>query len=200
MATNTYRTYDNRQYAVVGDDHEDDDHEDRFLDPSKTMKGLQASSGGLGFVVGILMQLSSLGISSVVKSFVNRDFMQKIEILLPFSYSFIAMVLVLTVLSLLRNLVSTTYRYSNKSQPQDDDILKGMLQQMESRFVKGALCGLTSAWIATDLILRIHLQVTIAMAVLVLALLCCYAFGSCAIRKQCRDKELEESKKECLLV
>jgi hypothetical protein len=49
MTTNTYRrTYDNRKYAVLGDDNEDDDN-DRFLDPNRTMKGFQASSWGLGF-------------------------------------------------------------------------------------------------------------------------------------------------------
>jgi hypothetical protein len=163
MTTNTYRTNDNRlRHAASLKDAEAGEQSRSIpllFSPSANRehmtKSFQASSLGLGIVVGALAQISTLAIISQLSSMLSYH-----THALLFSSAAILIAMALAVLCLLRQLLTIVHEMGRRSSTKEDDLatddtrdndaaFQYLLLQMENRFVGGAVIGLCGAWIAT---------------------------------------------------
>jgi hypothetical protein len=152
MTTNTYRTNDNR-HTVVEDIEAGESRSIPFLSRSAMTKSFQASSLGLGCVVGSLAEISTLGIinSQLALSWNHT--------LLTFSVPIVMITMTLSILYLLRHLLTISHEMGRRrnikedgfvtDDTRDNDAFQDLLLELEKRFVGGAVIGLCGAWIAT---------------------------------------------------
>jgi hypothetical protein len=119
----------------------------------------------LGLLVGVFIQLSTLGANYLIISLWGEEFVAKVSqrdiVVFSLAWSLITSTMAMIVLAVVRNTFSAVY----KGEQFDDIIL-----HLECRFVVGALIGVCTAWAATDAALGMTEQVVYSFATLAVAL------------------------------
>jgi len=125
---------------------------------------IRGYSMALGATVGVFMQLSTLGVNFLVLSATKTS--PKADIFaLPLAYSFLTLTFALALLAIVRQILSAVL-----SGRQHDNVVHNILVQLECRFIMGALLGVCSSWIVTDVALGMQRQITFAACIFIAAL------------------------------
>lgn len=155
----------------------------------KMMKSFRSACLCLGFVVGLFVQLSTLGANFIaIMMLGSHSILQKSHTdIVEFSllWSIFSSCLAVIILSYLRNIITTLFLHHGgrnvQEQEEDDDeeddedeedALDELLSYVENRFVTGALLGVCVAWTVTDVLLGV--QVEFIHTLIGMALLVCW--------------------------
>lgn len=157
MSTNTYRTNDRNTFVCkeAAEPLLDED------DTNETQPNVRAPAVLLGLLVGIIVQLATVGINVLVLATFGTDMLQRNRMLaagLPIIYNIVTLLFVYTLLAIVRNLLKSANQQGRQSNDQkrlqeDDRISKSILAQFEGNFVLGALMGACMHWLVADLLL-----------------------------------------------
>jgi hypothetical protein len=150
----------------------------RELDVSYT--GLKRSSLVLGLIVGLFLQFSTLGANWLVISICGNDVILSASRFQLVTYSLVWSALTssmsMWILRFLRYVINLVLEVGSRPGFESDSEVQDrrwridiLILTMESRFVGGALIGVSAAWTATDFLLGLHVQMIYSLVTLFIA-------------------------------
>ena len=155
------------------------------------------SALALGLLVGLFIQLSTLGANFLVISLWGEDILNKTRqdiVWFSLIWSFLTSAMAIVILAFLRGIVSLTYFSILK---ESSDILEEMVLHLECRFVVGALIGVCVAWTVTDAVMGMTTQIIYSAVTLAISLVWCRVMMSCLSNS---DQDDEEDEEEVMIV
>lgn len=160
----------------------------------------------LGFVIGIFVQLSTLGsnfllIAVIGKSGFETGNHQREAFVFSMVWSCFTSLLALLVLSLIRVMALSILRLSPSALGNGEEGANNLVMHMECRFVVGALIGVCLAWCVSDLLLGMQSLALYSLGTLTAAMIWCKAVLSCfSATSSSSDEHNEQEEKIALVV
>ena len=124
-------------------------------------------SSVIGLLIGLFIQISTLGANRVLTE-LNIPQSRFHILLFSFLWSVFTSGLAMAILVFLRQIVSLAFHARNEA---EQAILNEMVLLMECHFVFGALAGVCFAWIWTDIMLGLEVQLGYSLLTLVVSFL-----------------------------
>lgn len=148
----------------------------RNLRPDQRVtKYFKISSIVLGLIIGLFIQFSTLGANWLIISMFGEEAIVSASgrklVLYSFLWSIVTSAMSMWMLKYLRDLVNLIQVQGNDNE--SGELVRRrhefVLQQLESRFVCGALMGVNFAWILTDMLLGLHVEMMYSFVTFLLA-------------------------------
>lgn len=130
----------------------------------------------VGLIVGFFIQFSSLGANFLLSTAVGTSTTaatSKAIIWFSLGWSLFTSILGVSILLLLRFIVTTAWNMTSSSATSIPNDSATMIDKMESHFAIGALVGVCLAWTCTDVVLGMMAHVVQSVVTLVAALMWC---------------------------
>lgn len=121
---------------------------------------------GVGSLIGILMQLSTLGLKFIALVILKQELLFKIDYLLSLSFGLITFLMALGIIIMFSRICHT--RFGTAEVKADNEVDGSAIcilsTNMEGGFVRGILLGVSVASVATDVLLGTERQMTVTMS------------------------------------
>ncbi len=134
-----------------------------LLEESSAIEALpnwRSSAVVLGLLVGIIVQLATVGINTLVLAAIGSDVLQRNNIgavVLPIIYNGITLIAVWATLAVYRTVLKSSNhlgRQSNEDKlSEENPRFEGALMQFEGHFVLGSVFGASMLWLVVNLVL-----------------------------------------------
>lgn len=191
-------------YFAFHEDCEMPDESDSISTHSSFHRSFEICSLAVGILIGFFVQLTTLGANILLLEFWDGDFFeitQQEVVFFSLLWSLLTSVMALLILGFLRALLTSFFRSLPIADSYTIELIESlheeMLENMEIRFVMGALVGVCLAWTITDLYLGMVSQVGYSLLTLSASLLWCRAvmwFRSCDVDEHVYLEEEDEAK------
>jgi hypothetical protein len=189
----------------------DDEYDECYDDFIVDLDLFKYESIVLGVLVGFYIQFSSLGANFLLGTMTAESISasslrlilsgipdnEKYTFFFSLIWSTVTSGMGIMILVVVRKLIYLAYKTATTERQRlaSAHIIRDAVVQLECSFAVGALVGVNSAWVATDLMLNLHVQYMHSALTLFLALLWCKSVSVCMVRNdECEDdgEEIDE--------
>lgn len=139
----------------------------------------------LGFMVGVIIQLSTMGANFLIMTVYGDDAISSTKDIIIFSliWSTVTSTMAFFILGFIRNLLKAGYRNMTSANGDEEagisEELDDIILNVECRFVVGAMMGVCLSWTVTDIFLGLNVQVMYSLITLTIALFWCHMMLRC---------------------